>query len=116
MSPIIFRLPRPESFTRSATAFNAFSQLLLPALRARKIDVRYGAEVLRLEWSPGERRVVAVIYRDAQSGREERLVATHRVAQQPLVGRLLVGLLVEGVQLDVLADHHVARTLGPRAQ
>jgi choline dehydrogenase-like flavoprotein len=59
--------------TRSATPFNAFSQLILPAQRAGKLDVLYGAQVLRLEWSSRERRVVAVTYQDAQSGREERV-------------------------------------------
>jgi choline dehydrogenase-like flavoprotein len=59
--------------TRSATPFNAFSQLILPAQRSGKLELRYGAEVLRLEWSSRERRVVAVTYRDAQSGREERV-------------------------------------------
>lgn len=60
-------------FTRSGTAFNAFSQLVSPAARAGQLAVRYGAEVLQLEWSPRERRVVAVTYRDVRSGREERV-------------------------------------------
>jgi choline dehydrogenase-like flavoprotein len=45
----------------------------LPAERAGQLDLRNGAEVLRLEWSQRERRVVAVIYRDVGTGREERL-------------------------------------------
>ncbi|MFT3925233.1 MAG: GMC family oxidoreductase [Myxococcales bacterium] len=60
-------------FTRSATAFNAFSQLVLPAVRAGELSIRYDARVLRLEWSASERRVTAVVYRDAKSGREERV-------------------------------------------
>jgi len=60
-------------FTRSATAFNAFSQLVLPAARAGKMDVIYGATVTKVEWSPSEKRVVAVVYRDSTSGREERV-------------------------------------------
>jgi choline dehydrogenase-like flavoprotein len=60
-------------FTRSATAFNAFSQLIVPAVRAGKLSVLYDAHALRLEWSPAEKRVVAVVYRDARSGREERV-------------------------------------------
>ena len=60
-------------FTRSATAFNAFAQLILPAVRAGKLAIRYDAEALSLEWSPRERRVVAVLYRDARSGRTERI-------------------------------------------
>ena len=59
--------------TRSATGFNAFAQLIRPAQRAGALDVRYGTEVLRLEWSERERRVVAVTYRDASTGSERRL-------------------------------------------
>jgi choline dehydrogenase-like flavoprotein len=60
-------------FTRSGTAFNAYSQLVLPAVREGKLSVLYDAPALRLEWSPSDQRVVAVIYRDARSGREQRL-------------------------------------------
>jgi choline dehydrogenase-like flavoprotein len=59
--------------TRSGTAFNAYSQLVLPALRAGQLAVRYDAQVQRLEWSPTKKRVVAVRYRDARNGREERV-------------------------------------------
>ncbi len=59
--------------TRSATAFNAFSQLILPAARRRELSILYDAQALRLEWSPREKRIVAVIYRDRRSGREERV-------------------------------------------
>jgi choline dehydrogenase-like flavoprotein len=60
-------------FTRSATPFNAFSQLVEPALRAQQLELRYGADVRRLEWSATERRVVAVHYQDAKTGRLERV-------------------------------------------
>jgi choline dehydrogenase-like flavoprotein len=59
--------------TKSATAFNAYSHLVRPALRSGKLDVLYGSEVLKLEWSARARRVVAVIYRDIRSGRVERI-------------------------------------------
>lgn len=59
--------------TRSATAFNAFSQLLLPAAHAGQLSILYNAEALRLEWSSSEKRVVAVVYRDRRSGREQRV-------------------------------------------
>lgn len=60
-------------FTRSGTAFNAYSHLVLPAVRAGQLSVLYDAPVQRLEWSPREKRVVAVIYRSQSSGREERV-------------------------------------------
>jgi choline dehydrogenase-like flavoprotein len=59
--------------TQSATAFNSYSQLIRPALRQGKLDVLYGGEALRLEFCARQRRVNAVIYRDARSGRVERL-------------------------------------------
>lgn len=59
--------------TRSATAFNAFAQLILPAVREGKLAIRYDAHVLRLEWSPTEKRVVAVTMWDASARREERV-------------------------------------------
>ena len=42
-------------------------------------------------------------------GREQRAVAGHRVAQQPLVGRLLVRLFIEQVQLALVAEEILAR-------
>ncbi|MFT3922242.1 MAG: GMC oxidoreductase [Myxococcales bacterium] len=59
--------------TRSATAFNAFNQLLLPALRVGNLAIRHDAQVLGLEWSREERRVVALRVRDQGTGRTERL-------------------------------------------
>jgi choline dehydrogenase-like flavoprotein len=59
--------------TRSATAFNAYAQLIRPAVRAQQIDLQYGCEVSSLEWSAPARRVVALHYRDARTGRLERM-------------------------------------------
>ena len=59
--------------SRSATAFNAFVELVLPAVRAGRLSVLYDAHALRLEWSPAEGRVVAVNYWNRASGREERV-------------------------------------------
>ena len=42
---------------------------------------------------------------------EQRAVAGHRVAQQPLVGRFLAGLLIEQVELALVADELLARAL-----
>jgi choline dehydrogenase-like flavoprotein len=60
-------------FTRSGTAFNAYTQLIVPAVRAGKLDVTYDARVTRLEWSARAKRVVAVVYRDMRTGGEERV-------------------------------------------
>ena len=61
------------SVTLSGTAFNSYTRLIKPALRNGGLAVRYGARVQRLEWDPRTRRVHSVVYRDAQSGREERV-------------------------------------------
>ena len=62
-----------STFTRSATAFNAFTRLVQPLERAHALSLRYDAQALRLEWSPSARRVVAVICRDPRTGSEDRI-------------------------------------------
>lgn len=59
--------------TRSGTAFNAYSQLVLPAVRSGQLAVQYDAQAQRLEWSPADKRVVAVWYRNTRTGREQRI-------------------------------------------
>ncbi|HEV8548804.1 MAG TPA: GMC family oxidoreductase, partial [Polyangiaceae bacterium] len=56
--------------TRSATAFNAYTQLVKPIERSGALSVRYDTQALRLVWSPSARRVVAVVCRDATTGAE----------------------------------------------
>ncbi len=58
--------------TPSGTSFNAFTRLITPALRRRALGFRGDSKVARLEWSPAERRVVAVVAIDA-AGRESRI-------------------------------------------
>jgi choline dehydrogenase-like flavoprotein len=58
--------------TRSGTAFNAFTRLVKPAVRRGELSVRYDSRVVRLEWSSGERRVVAAICVDS-GGSETRV-------------------------------------------
>jgi len=48
-------------FTRSGTPFNAYSRLIEPARRRGELSVRYDSRVVRLEWSPSERRVVGAV-------------------------------------------------------
>jgi choline dehydrogenase-like flavoprotein len=61
------------SLTLSGTAFNSFVRLIKPELRAGGLAVRFGARVQRLEWDPQKRRVTAVVFRDAHTGRDERV-------------------------------------------
>jgi choline dehydrogenase-like flavoprotein len=73
-------LPLPYSYasdstvTLSGTPFNAFVRLVKPALRTGRLSVRFDARVERLEWSPEDRRVSHVVYRNTRTGREERVV------------------------------------------
>lgn len=71
--PIPYSYGSETTLTLSGTVFNAFVRLVQPALRAGRLEVRFDARVLRLEWSKDIRRVRAVIYRDMRTGREERL-------------------------------------------
>jgi choline dehydrogenase-like flavoprotein len=59
--------------TLSGTIFNAFVRLIAPELRAGRIETRFDARVVRLEWSPDRRRVVAVVVHDARTGSETRV-------------------------------------------
>jgi glucoside 3-dehydrogenase (cytochrome c) catalytic subunit len=71
--PMPYAYGGDTSLTLSGTAFNAFVRLIKPEQRAGTISVRFGARVQRLEWDPRSRRVCAVVFRDAKSGREERV-------------------------------------------
>lgn len=56
-----------------ATAFNSFTQLLLPRIRAGELPVAYDSLAEKLEWSPADRRVVAVVSRDRRTGERRRI-------------------------------------------
>jgi choline dehydrogenase-like flavoprotein len=77
-------LPMPYAYgsettvTLSGTVFNSYVRLVRPAQRSGRLSVRFGARVLRLERSVDSGLVTAVLYRDARTGREERL-ACHAV-------------------------------------
>lgn len=71
--PMPYAYGADTTFTRSGTPFNSFVRLIEPELGRGKIDVRFGARVARLEWSPSKRRVDAVTYRDISSGAEGRV-------------------------------------------
>lgn len=61
------------TLTLSGTVFNSFTRLVKPAVRAGHLSLRCDARVVRLEWSASEKRVSAVVFRDARTGAEERL-------------------------------------------
>jgi choline dehydrogenase-like flavoprotein len=72
-------LPLPYTYGAASTAvptgnvFNAFFRLVRPQWKAGRLQVKFNARVLRLEWSSEKRSVTGVIYRDMLTGREERI-------------------------------------------
>jgi choline dehydrogenase-like flavoprotein len=97
-------LPLPYSYdsetmlTLSGTRFNAFVRLIDPELRKGRIQVRFDAHVERLEWSRGDRRVSHVVYRDARTGREERLACRAVVVAAGAINT--AGLLLQSRSAD----------------
>jgi choline dehydrogenase-like flavoprotein len=73
LAPMPYAYGAETTVTFSGTVFNSFVRLIKPALRSRRMTVRFNAKVLRLEWSPRTRRVEAVVFRDALTGAENRL-------------------------------------------
>jgi choline dehydrogenase-like flavoprotein len=72
--PMPYAYGAESSVTLAGTAFNAFVRLLKPLLaRDAGVTARFGAQVMRLEWSRALQRVSAVVYRDARTGGEERV-------------------------------------------
>jgi choline dehydrogenase-like flavoprotein len=61
------------TLTRAATPFNAFTRLVAPIAATGALSVRFDSPVQRLEWSPQQRRVSAVICRNPRTGSEERV-------------------------------------------
>jgi choline dehydrogenase-like flavoprotein len=53
---------------RSATAFNAYTRLIKPIFRRRRLSVRFDTQAVSLEWSSNDRKVVAVQCRDTRTG------------------------------------------------
>ena len=84
-------LPMPYAYgasttvTRAASAFNAFRRLVKPAEAMGSLRVRYDSQAVRMEWSPGDGRVVAVICRNL-SGAETRVPCRAVVVAAGAVG------------------------------
>jgi len=73
IGPMPYAYGAESTITFSGTPFNSFVRLVEPELRAGRINVQFGARVVRLEWSPSRHRVEAVVVRDASSGGETRV-------------------------------------------
>jgi choline dehydrogenase-like flavoprotein len=69
--PMPYAYGSDTTLTRSGTPFNSYTRILAPEIAKGKIKIRFGARVARLDWSPSQRRVESVTYRDRSSGREE---------------------------------------------
>ena len=72
IAPMPYAYGAETTLTLSGTVFNSFVRLIRPELRSGRMTARHDARVLRLEWSPQERRVNAVTFLDLRTGRENR--------------------------------------------
>ncbi len=75
-----------STVTLSGTVFNSFVRLVQPELRAGRLKARFNARVVRLEWSKKERRVEAVVFRDAITGVENRIACRAVVLAAGAIG------------------------------
>jgi len=119
--PVPYAYGGASTFTLSGTAFNSFVRLVKPALSSKRLVVRYGARVTQLEWSGGERRVRAVIFRDARTGIDHRVpcravvlaagaVNTAKLLLQSTHADFPAGLgNTDGVLGRYLHDHPIAK-------
>jgi choline dehydrogenase-like flavoprotein len=73
IAPMPYAYGADTTLTLGGTAFNSFVRLIQPELRSGRISTRFGARVLRLEWSKATRRVEAVVFRDSRTGGENRV-------------------------------------------
>jgi choline dehydrogenase-like flavoprotein len=73
IAPMPYAYGADTTLTLSGTVFNSFVRLIQPELRSGRISTRFGARVLRLEWSKATRRVEAVVFRDQRTGGENRV-------------------------------------------
>jgi choline dehydrogenase-like flavoprotein len=71
--PVPYAYGSDTTVTLSNNVWNSFVRLVKPAQRTGRVTVRFGAHVTRLDWSARTRRVEAVVFRDAHTGREESL-------------------------------------------
>ena len=73
LAPMPYAYGADSTLTRSGTVFNSFVRLIEPEIQAGRIEARFDARVLRIEWSPATRRAEAVVFRDTRTGGENRV-------------------------------------------
>jgi choline dehydrogenase-like flavoprotein len=73
LAPMPYAYGGDTTLTLSGTAFNSFVRLIEPELRSGRLSTRFGARVVRLEWSRETRRVEAVVFKDIRTGGENRV-------------------------------------------
>ncbi len=73
LAPMPYAYGAETTVTRSGTVFNSFVRLIRPELESGRLEARFDARVIRLEWSPSMKRVEAVIVRDGRTGVESRI-------------------------------------------
>lgn len=71
--PMPYAYGAGTTLTLSGNAFNAFTRVVKPLLRRPGVSARFGARVVRLEWSARTRRVNGVVFFDETTQREERV-------------------------------------------
>jgi choline dehydrogenase-like flavoprotein len=73
LAPIPYVYGAKTTLTLTGTVFNSYIRLVKPARRSRRLTIRYGAHVTRLEWSGARKRVVAALVRDVRTGVTDRI-------------------------------------------
>jgi choline dehydrogenase-like flavoprotein len=66
----------PSLFVRRGTAFNSYTNVVLPLLRSSNFRLRTGAHALHLERSSTSQQIDSVVYYDRRSGTTERMRAS----------------------------------------
>jgi choline dehydrogenase-like flavoprotein len=121
--PMPYAYGADTTLTLSGTPFNSFVRLIKPARRTGKLSLRCNARALRLDWSAAEKRVEAVTYLDATTGREEQVrcravvvaagaINTPQILLQSVSSDFPEGLgNVHGVLGRYLHDHPVGKLM-----
>ena len=76
LTPIPIADGPPTMLVRRGTAFNSFSNVVVPLLQSPHFQFLSGAHALELEWSVPDGRVNSVVYHDRNDGQEKRLAAS----------------------------------------
>jgi choline dehydrogenase-like flavoprotein len=73
LMPMPYAYGKSTTLARTGNAFNAFERVIRPLHRAGRLEVRFGARAVRLDWSSESQRVEGVFVRNALTGGEERI-------------------------------------------